>query len=261
MGNEAENKMETQEGQTLIDIFYKDTDRIDSFLAQLSQGITRSVKRQNSISGNINKSIGSDLKLLKGDYTSTNTEQKMMEYNIDQNEMNTLKLLDLLDLDILEDLPEIADSKLVHLSGHLAIRNMKTFSELIPTMAKSADLFKLSRQFANDIKKKFGIIFKMIPLTIEMEITLDNGKILRGVLEEDHLLTSYDNILATYGTVLPNKWDVIGILDKDSFHITQPKSQLRNSLDVLNQSISNIYLEGVEPFSFVPIMIYRELNK
>lgn len=39
MGKETEKEMESQEENTIIDVLYKDSYRIHSFLAQLAEGV------------------------------------------------------------------------------------------------------------------------------------------------------------------------------------------------------------------------------
>lgn len=82
MGEKTEKEMETQEENTIIDVLYKDSYRINSFLAQLAEGVIQNVKRQQSVSNDTNKKIGSDIKVLQGEIDSKTIEQRYILYSL-----------------------------------------------------------------------------------------------------------------------------------------------------------------------------------
>lgn len=260
MGEETEKEMESQEENIIIDVLYKDSYRINSFLAQLAEGVIQNVKKQQSVSNDINKKIGSDIKVLKGEVDSKTIEQKLLEYTIEQHDSKILKLLDLLDLEELEELPSLADAKLVHLSGQISIRNLKALSEIFPILIKNASLFGIDKNNSKNIKQLESIL-KIIPLNIEMDLYLKNNETLRGILKEEYLLSSYDTIIATYGTNLPHKWHIIGILNNKDYENIYNTSNLRIAFDTMNNVVNNFISEGCENYSFIPILIFKILNK
>lgn len=260
MGKETEKEMESQEENIIIDVLYKDSYRINSFLAQLAEGVIQNIKKQQSVSNDVNKKIGSDIKVLKGEVDSKTIEQRLLEYTIDQHDSKILKLLDLLDLDELEELPTLADAKLVHLSGQISIRNLKAMSEIFPIMTKNTSLFGINKAASKNIKQLEAIL-KIIPLNIEMDLYLKNNKTLHGILKEEYLLSSYNNIVATYGTNLPYKWHVIGILNNKNHENTCNTSSIRIALDTMNTVVNNFISEGCANYSFIPILIFKILNK
>lgn len=262
MGTETKNEMEAKEEERdVIDVLYKDTYRINSFLAQLEEGFILSVKRQKTKTIDKNKNFEGSAKIAKYSHTSRKMEQNLLEYNIEQHDFNVLNLLYILDLEELEDLPEIADAKLVHLFGQLSIRNLKTYSRVIPTMANNPSFFKLDKTTARDMKKQADTIFSIIPLNIEMDLHLKSNITLRSIIKEEYLMSSYNNITATYGTNLPHKWHVIGILDNKANPNLNSTSQIRIALDSMNEIINSIISEGSANYSFIPILIFRFLNK
>lgn len=257
MGKETEKEMESQEENIIIDVLYKDSYRINSFLAQLAEGVIQNIKKQQSVSNDVNKKIGSDIKVLKGEVDSKTIEQRLLEYTIDQHDSKILKLLD---LDELEELPTLADAKLVHLSGQISIRNLKAMSEIFPIMTKNTSLFGINKAASKNIKQLEAIL-KIIPLNIEMDLYLKNNKTLHGILKEEYLLSSYNNIVATYGTNLPYKWHVIGILNNKNHENTCNTSSIRIALDTMNTVVNNFISEGCANYSFIPILIFKILNK
>ena len=92
MGKETEKEMESQEENIIIDVLYKDSYRINSFLAQLAEGVIQNVKKQQSVSNDVNKKIGSDIKVLKGEVDSKTIEQRLLEYTIEQHDSKILIL-------------------------------------------------------------------------------------------------------------------------------------------------------------------------
>lgn len=254
MEEKATPEMEAEQEVPLIDILYKDTYRIDSFIAQLTEGIIRSRKYLENSSKEKSTLVRFNAKVLTGDKNTKTSRNNSTESNIEEHDYNILKLLEILNLEELSSLPSEANAQLVHLIGRISIRNMKAFAEIIPTLSKYKYIPN-AKSF-----KDFIPLMKLIPLNLEMTLIMNNNEELNGILKEEYLLSSYENISATYGINLPNNWHVIGILDTNEDVYQMNKTQLQNALDAYSISMKQFQPDNGK-YNFVPILIFRGLSK
>lgn len=148
------------------------------------------------------------------------TTTVMEENRYVPHDHNVSILLNLLDLEPQETLPaENVTGQLICLKGRLAIRDFKRFTESISVMADNSELFKVNPKDADNAKKTFETMFKIMPINIEAEFVLKDNSVVRGILQEKYLLTAYQDIVATHGTRLSGVWYMAGILDS----LNQPK--------------------------------------
>ena len=96
--NDKKNSMETVEEIPLIDILYKDTYRIDSYLAQLLNGTLRSIKEQETTLQGASLSGKLDLKFLQAESNGKGSAGNLIEHDIDPHDRNVLSFLEILDL-------------------------------------------------------------------------------------------------------------------------------------------------------------------
>lgn len=257
---QAEKEMETEQQVSLIDILYKDTYRIDSFIAQLMEGIIKGKEYQENSIKEKSSLMRFSVKVASGDISSKTANNTSMKTNIEEHDYSILKLLEILDLEELSDLPIDANAQLVHLKGNIAIRNLKEFSNILPIFTKPNTLLNIDKNTA-DIAKKLLPLMKIIPMNIEMDLSLENNITLKGILKEEYLLSSYENIIATYGINLPHKWHVIGILDFNRNNIkSTDKAILQNLIDALATTFKQ-FQGGNSCYNFIPILIFRGLTK
>lgn len=263
MGNTKKDEMESIQEIPLIDILYKDSYRIDSYIAQLLNGTLRSVKRQKNTSQGSSSTGELSIKLLKGQHNSSELISKLQEQNIDPHDHNVIDLLNILDLPLLDSLPVSTFGQLVHLQGNISIRDFKTISELIPAVSKTPQLFHIDKKEASSIHKIFSALSKILPLNIELELTLSSGELIRGILKDNYLLDSYADIVSMYGTTLPGLWHIIGIFNTNDYisASSSPSNQLRNGLDAVQQAARTLYDSGENNGNIIPILIFTELDK
>ena len=75
-------------------------------------------------------------------------------------------------------------------------------------------------------------------------------------------METHSNLLKSYGTALPGKWNVIGVVDDNKENSTYTsKNDMRNGLDQYASLVKNMYLESTSGYVLTPILIFRELNK
>lgn len=254
MEEETKPEMETEQEVPLIDILYKDSYRIDSFIAQLTEGVIRSKKYLENSSKEKSSLVRFNAKLISGDRNTKTSANNSTEANVEEHDYNILKLLEILNLDELSYLPSIANAQLVHLTGRISIRNMKAFAEMLPAFSKTKQIPN-AKNFKDIIP-----LMKFIPLNIEMTLQMNSNEVLNGILKEEYLLSSYENISATYGINLPNTWHVIGILDTNENIDQINKTQLQTALDIYSLSMKQLQPNNGR-YNFVPILIFRGLSK
>lgn len=268
MDTSGNGQMESEQKTQLIDILYKDTYRIDSYIAQLLDGAVRSVKMQDNTSHGSSHTMKGSISVFSANFGKSNLSSALREYSIDPHDHNVISLLSSLDLERLDAAPPTdCIGRLVHLHCRLAIRDFKEFETLIPAMAKNKDLFgtgsaPINEKNIKEFVKIFDFIKKIIPLNIEMECSLDDGTIIRGILKNDYLLMDYRDIVSIYGTVLPGQWNVIGIIDEKQSSAPMSTNQMRGVMDAMAKTAEFLYNDsGEQQFSIAPILIYRELSK
>lgn len=245
----------------LIDILYKDTYRIDSFIAQLLNGTLRSVKKQENTSQGSSYSYGGSIKIAKAQNSHNEFTNRLLEQNIDPHDHNVIELMNALDLPVYDKLPENALGTIVHLRGNISIRDFSTYAEIVPFMAKNYKLFDIKKQEATDVNKMFSAITKVIPMNIEIEMIMPSNEVIRGILKRESLLDNYQDLMAIHGPTLPGDWHVIGILDFDTKTSHHNAGELRSGIDGLAQVAKTLYNDDSVDGSIIPILIFRYLNK
>ena len=264
MASTRENESRLIEEVSLIDILYKDEYRVDSYLAQMMKnGVLKRSKVQETNSQTDTKEIGGGISVFSGKMVDDGTTTVMEENRYIPHDHNVNILLNLLDLEPQETLPtENVTGRLICLKGRLAIRDFKRFTESISVMANNSELFKVNPKDADNAKKTFETMFKIMPINIEAEFVLKDNSVVRGILQEKYLLTAYQDIVATHGTRLSGVWYMAGILDS----LNQPKQPsklqgIRNSLDILSSAVGNFYREDNLKCTITPFLIFRGLEK
>ncbi len=250
---------------SLIDIFYKDNYRIDSYISQIMHGILKRRKiRETTTQTNTEKIAGGVPTLFGIDYKKDNQDMTFEELNFIPHDHNVIIFLDKLNLSPIEKFSgEEIIGRLVWLKCRLAIRDFKTFTDFIPVMADNAKIFKINKNEVTDLQKIFKAVSKIIPLNIEVECILQDNSVIRGILSEKYLLTPYQDIIAMYGAKLPGLWNVVGVLDSlNTVQIPNIKSNsFRFSMDSFSKVAESFYREGNPKYCITPILIFRGLEK
>jgi len=229
----------------------------------LFNGVIRRKRLQDVASDNSARTIKGSVTIFGADISDQSLSSKLEEYNIAPHDRNVIVLLDVLNLSpvtILNDIP--AEGKLIWLQGQLVVRDFKRISDFVPAVAQNHKIFGIEKSEVNTIKRMFDAVAKIIPLNIEIECVMNDGETVRGTLKEDYLTTAYQDILAIYGTRLPGKWNVVGILDKVKTSTPQfAGHSFRGSVDSLSMVADALYKEGNPRYSLMPLLIFRELDK
>lgn len=264
--SEPKTDMVSEKEARLIDFLYKDTYRIDSYLAQITNGILHDVRLKNQTSQDSSFTMEGNVKIARISKTGKELTEYLTEQEINPHDHNVIELIDALDLPPLPDIPVEASGQLVHLQGYMSIRDYQTLADLVPFITKNHRLFNLadSNKSISEICKIFTALKKIVPLNLEVELMLDSGKSIRGILKKEYLLSNPEDILVSYGTHMPGKWHIIGILDHNA--PTAPKdvkhsSSLRNGLDEMAKACKVFYESEQGSSTIMPLVIFRELSK
>lgn len=259
----AESRGRLIEEVPLIDILYKDEYRIDSYLAQMMNGVLRRRKLQETESQTDEKTISSSIKIVSGSFNDIGVSSLMEETRFVPHDRNVITLLETLDLEPQENLSsENVSGRLVCLKGRLAIRDFGKFNEIISAMANNSKAFNVNQKEAKELKKTFDSLSKIIPMNIEAEFVFKDNSVVRGILKEKYLLTDYRDVVATHGTNLPGIWFMVGILDSllKPSRPTQPQG-FRKSMDEFSAVAETLYREGNPRYTVTPFLIFRGLEK
>ena len=305
MDNAKENQEEST--QQIIDIFYKDTYRLNSLISQINNGALQTVtvksdETQGS-SFSMKGSVGSShLLSALGEKTASKSMGKHIE--------ETKKIGDDLLIKLIEQLgisPQAAGfsetySNLNIIIGTISLRNFKLISQIIPLLKDGMNIFdqgiqqkNVTEEILNFLKAKspktqndkklikdlenelFSLKMKSIstttlydnlhvflpflPTGIGLEVEADDGTVFTGSLKSEYLIDSEEAIALNYGSKLPDKWNILGIIDS---RIMQGEVNEENDfLGVLSKSMNEIsrqLMSFKSQATIIPILIYRELN-
>ncbi|MDR3586317.1 MAG: hypothetical protein P4L59_13505 [Desulfosporosinus sp.] len=262
MEKESDQEMVTGEQIPLIDILYKDTYRIDSFLAQITSGVLRSVRHQQGTTQGSSKSAEGNIAFLKGGASGNQAESKWAEQISEPHDNSILNLLDNLDLQAVSTLPDQASGKLIHFQGNIFIRNLSTMLDIVNLMIDTPQLANAIGEDAKSIGGMIEAVSKVLQFGLEIELLLDDKSVIIGNLKEKYLMETHYNLLKSYGMSLPGKWNVIGVVDDNKENSTYTsKNGMRSGLDQYSSMLKNMYLADTSGYILTPILIFRELNK
>lgn len=191
-------------------------------------------------------------------------------------------------------------SRLDILQGEVSLINYKKFSEMIPLAQKVPSILdpKLKeledcrstlkylqskgdkskcKNEVNKLKEKIAdlefetrtvkatiegldIVRIIMPQGFGFELKMNDGDVFTGFLKSDYLTDSEEIIFNNYGENLPDKWNILGIVDyktqKYKANSLSPLSNLLKVSDEIKSSLVNQKTKG----TIIPILIYRELN-
>ncbi|MDR3591596.1 MAG: hypothetical protein P4N41_18220 [Negativicutes bacterium] len=262
MGESEFDKLETSQEISLIDILYKDQSRIDSFIAQIAVGALRSVKyTSNTTQGSSSSLKGGVPGVASGGIDAKESTAKSIEKTIEPHDHNVLRLLEFLDLPTITTLPDHAIGKLILIRAQITIRNLKLISDMIPILGANGGTYGIDKKNAKAIGEMIKTMAKMVPMGLEIELVLEDGTYLRGPLKEEFLLESSQDLLRSFGTVLPGYWHVVGVIDNNSQTFNESSNPMRSGVDQFAAAIKLLYSESPLPWVISPILIFRELDK
>jgi|HubBroStandDraft_1064217.scaffolds.fasta_scaffold16844_3 hypothetical protein len=245
----------------LYDFLYIDRERISSLYAQLfPQGTLTSVKTTAQHGSSDDQSLGSDLKVIKGETKATDTESTGIEHTFDASWAIPIEVLARLNgLRLVR--PSLGGAQLgtiAQLDGFLRIIDyaaVKDMWEPIMTMIVGQDKPGL---------REIVELLKSIPHTMHAHFLTDNG-FLWASLEPENLLLPPADIVLKHGGTVGGSWKILFILDAYPSRDSTP--ELRSwdagqATDGVMNAIHELRKQIGRPFGWygvTPLMVYREI--
>ena len=238
MGQKDDSQTKLLEEKTLVDFLYVDKERADSFISQIRNGTLISVTKTN-ISSEITSKMGKGtIGVASGQYTNTNKTEDRAAEQYDPYHSQLLNLLNDLEIQPLEELPDSIIGQLVLIEAPIVIRNITTIKALLPVYLKNDSV--LSQKVDKLIKKNLLIINEVLQQmsdSISLSINFDNNLIV-GTLKETGLAIKQDDLMRTYGVNIPGKWFILGIMDSTiSVKQDTALNSLEGIVDILSLAV------------------------
>ncbi|MCI7267104.1 MAG: hypothetical protein MR545_07765 [Veillonellaceae bacterium] len=105
------------------------------------------------------------------------------------------------------------------------------------------------------------VLLPFLPTGIGLEVLADDSTVFTGSLKSEYLIDSEETISLNYGTTLPGKWNILGILDYKTTSNDEPaQDDVVATLHKAMSGISNLLVNPNSKATVIPIMIYRNLN-
>ena len=308
MDNPTENQENDFENeQALIDIFYKDTYRLNSLLSQINNGTLRNIMTTSENSRNSISTTKGEIGIPKiasagKTWDTSESEKRSIKETRTPLDDTISQLLQQLGLPTDTTSPQKVFSSLRVIQGEIALKNYKLFSELIPLVSDFAPLFdevlqrkqtlenniavlkkmssktredksllqKLEKELValklrtNDeasMYKNLDIFLPFLPKGIGFEIRLSDNSVFTGNLKSEYLIDAEESIFLNYGERLPDKWNILGILDFTETDKTEPDAN--DPLTILSacmEKVSSMFFNQESKARIIPLLIYRELS-
>ena len=268
MGQTNDNQQQSSEPiQTkaeLVDFLYIDSQRVDSFISQLKNRTLRSVSKTNAtLQGSSNSSeITVDAKVLKGSFSGSEQTDNTVSSteNYDPFHKQVIDLINALQYDEINP-NGYNEAQLGFVTGHIVIRNLSIFTDIVPVVFKHKNVFGALDKSAKENLKAMVDLINASPSTIDLSVSTDAGDMISGTIIEEYLNIPIGSILKNYGTSLPGKWSVIGIFDTST-----PKLVTNDAEQVTVESMVDTYSETMNKFfassitKVIPLVIFRVIN-
>lgn len=257
MGNQ------TEDTKRLIDFLYKDTELIASLYAQIFAGNINFINKSQSELDERNTDLGGGIAgvaSLKAQSKTSNTS--ILQQSIDPHDYRISQILEELQLDILNNVSDSRPNQLVIVEGNILIRDLGTIRNLLETK----EILDIIPGIKQTDKKAFNMIrgmMKFLPTGIEFEVHTVNHENILGGFKEEFLTTPLNDVLRLYGGSYPNKWHVLGIIDRiNTNEYIQSKSDFKQGIDTMSQGIFGVFNgnEDKERYVIKPIAVYRYLT-
>ena len=168
---EHENKNQTE--TALIDIFYKDTERLNSIISQINKGTLQSLTTKSEdlqgstfYSGGKGGIPGSGLEC---NQQSKEENKKIIEENRLIQDFSVIDLLQTLDLEVIDSVTNDMLADLVILEGSLKLQNYKAISNAMPLLTPYYQLFESGEDLRlNNMNIELTTLKKTNPKTTEI---------------------------------------------------------------------------------------------
>lgn len=220
---------ELQNTEYLYDIFYADKKRLITYLSQIDpNGVLTSLKLTDNDTNNGSTNIKLKAAVIGSDMYESSSVSQGFERVFDPAAVIPITVMNALDEKgfIGRDITRSSIGSLILSSGFLRIKDLSQAAEMWPLMERSIPEKalkgnnpdgtplnpKAQREYAAELRKTMGGIFKSMEHPIQAEFRTDNG-FLWSTLNSDCLFSSIADISLKHGSVIAGHWHVLGILD------------------------------------------------
>lgn len=168
---EHENKNQTE--TALIDIFYKDTERLNSIISQINKGTLQSLTtKSEDLQGSTFYSggkVGIPGSGLECNQQSKEENKKIIEENRLIQDFSVIDLLQTLDLEVIDSVTNDMLADLVILEASLKLQNYKAISNAMPLLTPYYQLFESGEDLRlNNMNIELTTLKKTNPKTTEI---------------------------------------------------------------------------------------------
>ena len=132
---------------------------------------------------------------------------------------------------------------------------------LLQKLEKELLALKLRTNDEASMYKNLDIFLPFLPKGIGFEIRLSDNSVFIGNLKSEYLIDAEESIFLNYGEHLPDKWNILGILDFTETDKTE--SDANNPLTILSacmEKVSSMFFNQENKAKIIPLLIYRELS-
>lgn len=105
------------------------------------------------------------------------------------------------------------------------------------------------------------ILLPFLPKGLGFTLTTNDGTTFSGSIKPEYLIDSEEDIFMNYGSNLPDKWNILGIVDskEQSTSDTTANDALTNLVNAMSGSLKSFFPSNADA-TIIPLLIYRELN-
>lgn len=267
MGSNRDEELITREEITLIDFLYKDMNLINSFYSQIFGGNLNDLSRSEVSVDETSNSAGLGISVAKASNTSKSGISKEIIENISPHDFKVIKLLEALNLSS-KDISCCKSGSIVAISGELIFRSFDSINSILPFISN----YNLVPDFNSPLNpnakgkernltmgKLVAEVLKMIPYGLEIEVNTQDDENATCIINEESLTISSNDLLRAYGTSIPDKWTIIGIIDNNPNTVKSSKNPFKTTIDTATEAFASMMLDKHSSI-IRPIAIYRHLS-
>ncbi|MBR9648690.1 DUF6414 family protein [Clostridium tyrobutyricum] len=263
-----QEQYENGEEITLIDFLYKDTNLINSFYSQIFGGDLTAVSRSEISADESSNNMGGSIKIVSGSVSSKHSDGQNITRNINPYDYKVLELLEQFNLTI-HSLSDAHEGSIIATKGKLTYRNYNIIDQIFPFIEKNKlvpefnapiDPNARGKNRNNTLGKAMQDIIKMIPYGLEFSVETTTDETATCIINKEHLTISPDDLLRSYGNIIPSIWTVIGILDVTKLNTENNMTEeFKSIIDATNSVFASMVLKD-NTNVIRPIAIYRKLS-
>ena len=257
--------------QELKDFLYRDLARISSFFAQINRGdLLEVVKSQ---SETVDRRNGLEIgapNVIRGSKGTEATTSNALDSRFNPGDSKIIDLLEsIMPAHEPDDIESVSNGQIIHLTGSLFIRDFSIIKTALPEIL-NADPTIFGSKNSPTKKRKHGetpedkqmkAFLKMIPMGIDMEFISLNGITVTGILKPEYLSETPEDLMRSYGSVIPGTWHVVGIASiPDSNASSNSSSMMNQAIDSMTSVIASALYSERHSLVLTPILLYRTIN-